>query len=262
MKKLLVLLAVIIVLAACGYTIPEITATTTVPPTHTPQASPSPYPTHTPYPTYTPLPTGTATPTNTPIPTGTATPIPTMVPLPTPFIRPLVYVIQPGDTLFDIANRYDVPADDIASINRLVNPNVIYAGQILIIPIPFGPSGSPRFERTYLIVSLSLQRLYVIQENQWTNVFIVSTGIPETPTPTGQFSVLTKNEYRDWVVGGGEVRVAYELVLNNGYTLSSVADRTYFGFPSSETGDVEMATEDAKWLFDYIPLGATVVIQP
>ncbi len=44
------------------------------------------------------------------------------------------YVIQPGDTLFGIARSFGVSVQSIAAANNIVNPNLIYAGQTLIIP--------------------------------------------------------------------------------------------------------------------------------
>jgi LysM repeat protein len=44
------------------------------------------------------------------------------------------YVIQPGDTLLRIAARFGVTVNSIIQVNNLANPNLIYAGQTLIIP--------------------------------------------------------------------------------------------------------------------------------
>ncbi len=49
--------------------------------------------------------------------------------------EPLVYVVQAGDTLGSIATEFDVPLQDIMTANGLTNPNIINAGQSLIIPI-------------------------------------------------------------------------------------------------------------------------------
>ena len=48
---------------------------------------------------------------------------------------PPVYVVQSGDTLGKIATEFDVPVADIMAANGLDNPNVINAGQSLIIPV-------------------------------------------------------------------------------------------------------------------------------
>lgn len=44
------------------------------------------------------------------------------------------YVVQPGDTLRIIANRFGTTIDAIVAANGIVNINVIYPGQVLIIP--------------------------------------------------------------------------------------------------------------------------------
>jgi LysM repeat protein len=44
------------------------------------------------------------------------------------------YIIQPGDTLAKIATRYGISWRDLAVANNISNPDLIYAGQILIIP--------------------------------------------------------------------------------------------------------------------------------
>jgi LysM repeat protein len=45
-----------------------------------------------------------------------------------------LYTVRQGDTLNSIARRYGWSASYLASVNRLSNPNLIYAGQILLIP--------------------------------------------------------------------------------------------------------------------------------
>lgn len=63
------------------------------------------------------------------------TPGPTDVPLEKENDRSnLVYVVQPGDTLFRIAQQYDVLVADLAQTNSISEPTLIYPGQQLIIP--------------------------------------------------------------------------------------------------------------------------------
>jgi LysM repeat protein len=49
-----------------------------------------------------------------------------------------VYVVQPGDTLLVIATRYSLTVDDLLRANNLNNPDFVFAGQRLIIPIGGG----------------------------------------------------------------------------------------------------------------------------
>jgi LysM repeat protein len=52
--------------------------------------------------------------------------------MPTP--TPIVYVVQPGDTLSSLALKFDVPAADIMAANRIQNADFLQAGVELIIP--------------------------------------------------------------------------------------------------------------------------------
>jgi murein DD-endopeptidase MepM/ murein hydrolase activator NlpD len=45
-----------------------------------------------------------------------------------------VYIVQEGDSLWDIAYRFHVSQSDLASANGIVNPNQITVGQPLVIP--------------------------------------------------------------------------------------------------------------------------------
>ena len=60
-------------------------------------------------------------------------------PKPTPDPKPpvqnyITYVIQPGDTLSEIAQRYGTSYQTLAALNQISNPNLIYAGQTIRIP--------------------------------------------------------------------------------------------------------------------------------
>ena len=49
----------------------------------------------------------------------------------------MTYVVQPGDTLFIIAQRFNTTVNIILSLNpQITNPNLIYPGQIIRIPTP------------------------------------------------------------------------------------------------------------------------------
>lgn len=53
------------------------------------------------------------------------------------------YVVVPGDTLSAIARRFGVTISELAQANRIVNPNLIYVGQTLVIPGVASPGGNP-----------------------------------------------------------------------------------------------------------------------
>lgn len=66
-------------------------------------------------------------------------------------IDTMVYVVQPGDTLFIIARRFGVTVAAILANNpQIFDPNLIFPGQIIGIPIP-GPPPPPVAGITYII---------------------------------------------------------------------------------------------------------------
>lgn len=52
----------------------------------------------------------------------------------------MTYVVMPGETLFIIARRFNTTVNAILAVNpQITNPNVIFAGQIIVIPVENPP---------------------------------------------------------------------------------------------------------------------------
>ncbi|MCM8748784.1 LysM peptidoglycan-binding domain-containing protein [Thermomicrobiaceae bacterium CFH 74404] len=106
-------------------------------------------------------PEATPTPSATPTPTSpvmleivTPTPGPAVNPSATPTAvpegnstpegsqpsgeTPTSYVVQPGDTLFGIAAKFNVDVQALIDANNISDPNTLQAGQVLVIPTPQG----------------------------------------------------------------------------------------------------------------------------
>ena len=62
---------------------------------------------------------------------------------------PTLHEVQPGENLFRIGLRYGVSIQALMQVNGITNPNLIFAGQVLIIPttsngeLVFGPIIEP-----------------------------------------------------------------------------------------------------------------------
>lgn len=114
----------------CDCPAPEIlVVTATFGATDTPIPLPSATDTASALPTFTP--TVILTTTATLSPTQTLTPLPSVTSTPTQ----IIYIVQTGDTLGDIALRFGVAVGAIQTLNNL-DTTMIYAGQILQIPGP------------------------------------------------------------------------------------------------------------------------------
>jgi murein DD-endopeptidase MepM/ murein hydrolase activator NlpD len=94
-----------------------------------------------------------------------------------------VYIVQSGDTLWSIAQRFGVSMDALAQANGITDPNQLLVGMRLVIPgldglsgvltttqIPFGESLASLSSR-YRIPSTLLIRL-----NKWTNPEFTAAG--------------------------------------------------------------------------------------
>lgn len=72
------------------------------------------------------------------------TPTPPPVPNPTPAPTPdyISYVVQHGDTLSGIAQRFGTTTGALAALNNISNPNLIYAGASIRVPENNSSSGT------------------------------------------------------------------------------------------------------------------------
>jgi len=79
------------------------------------------------------------------IPTNTVTPTPTLPATYTPIPGGVgghlyavstrsIHIVQPGDTLGELAKQYGVTVQAIVNANQIVNPNLIKVGDVLYIP--------------------------------------------------------------------------------------------------------------------------------
>ena len=70
------------------------------------------------------------------IQSATIAPLPTLDPTTVVPLEQSEYVVQVGDTLSDIANRFNISINTLVRLNQLTNPDVLYVGQILKLPGP------------------------------------------------------------------------------------------------------------------------------
>jgi LysM repeat protein len=56
---------------------------------------------------------------------------------------PLLHEVQPGETLFRIALQYNLPYALVAAANGITNPDLVFVGQVLVIPPPDFPINVP-----------------------------------------------------------------------------------------------------------------------
>jgi LysM repeat protein len=117
------------------------------------------------------------------------------------------HIVQPGDTLYSLARRYGTTVAAIMEANGLSNPDFIWVGQRLIIPLGVLPSPTPGCEVTHVVqrgeTLYAIARRYsttvaaIMEANglsdpdfiwvgQRLTIPVCSTSTPTaSPTPTG-----------------------------------------------------------------------------
>ncbi len=67
-----------------------------------------------------------------------------------PTAEGVIHIVQPGETLFGIAQQYGVPLDQLAQANEITNLSILRSGQRLLIPLSEGQA--PASERRIHVV--------------------------------------------------------------------------------------------------------------
>ena len=119
------------------------------------------------------------------------------------------------------------------------------------------PDGVGENER-WIDVNLTHQVTYAYEGSQLVNSFLVSTGTWQHPTVTGQYHIYVKYRYTDMSGPGYYLAdVPYVMYFYQGYGLHGTYWHSNFGTPMSH-GCVNLATEDAGWLFNWASVGTLV----
>jgi lipoprotein-anchoring transpeptidase ErfK/SrfK len=208
-----------------------------------------------------------------------------------PVERPSTYIVQPGDTLFRIAQQFGVSVHAMAVANSLPSVDSIFWGQLLAIPDeataaqydlqplpqsavaektvdlpeleePLTGTGGPydTGPGKVITVNLSTQTAYAFEDGVLLNEFVVSTGLPGTPTVTGTFSIYLKLDSQHMVGPDYDLPgVPWVMYFYQGYGLHGTYWHNNFGHPMSH-GCVNMKTPEAEWLYGWAPLGTPVVV--
>jgi len=110
----------------------------------------------------------------------------------------------------------------------------------------------------WIDIDLSQQRAYAYEGYTVVNTFVISTGTYLHPTVQGEFHIYVKYRYADMSGPGYYLPdVPYVMYFYEGYGLHGTYWHNNFGTPMSH-GCVNFRTEDAGWVYQFLPLGALV----
>lgn len=120
------------------------------------------------------------------------------------------------------------------------------------------PNGDP-----HMVINLSEQMAYAYKGSTLVKSFTVSTGKPTTPTDNGTFLVHTK--YQVQTMRGEDYvtpNVPWVTYYNQGEGFHGApwnSEGIASGTPKSH-GCTNMYVDDAKWVYDFLPIGAMVQV--
>jgi len=167
------------------------------------------------------------------------------------------YEVQPGDSLYVIANKFNTTVPLIKKINRL-NTDTIRVGQRLKISV----------SKFSVFVDKSDNTLVLSKDGAPLKTYTISTG-KDNCTPVGKFTIVEKSVKPPWYRPDGKLIMPdspeYELgerwmaLSVSGYGIHGTNDEKTIGGQVT-MGCVRMRNKDVIELFEVIPVGTEVEI--
>ena len=118
----------------------------------------------------------------------------------------------------------------------------------------------PMDDDRWIHVNLSLQQIYIYDGDVLVNTFIVSTGLPDTPTVTGEYRIYVKVPIQDMSGPGYYLPdVPWVMYFYDEYGFHGTYWHNNFGTPMSR-GCVNLTVDDAAWLYDWASVGTRVSV--
>jgi LysM repeat protein len=116
----------------------------------------------------------------------------------------------------------------------------------------------------WIDINIGKQTITAYEGPNAVKTVLVSTGIPVHPTPVGKYKIYSK--YSAFTMSGGTRGVDYYYLPNvpwtmffvGGYAIHGTYWHHNFGHPMSH-GCVNLSIADAKWFYDWAPIGTTVI---
>jgi LysM repeat protein len=184
---------------------------------------------------------------------------------------PRPYMVLRGDTLMSIAAKFGYPAWRLVEANPDIDIDRLQPGQEITIPTIDLLFPLPLIRDQRIVVDISEQHLYAYEGDTLVHDFIASTGIRSSPTITGTFQVLSKEEEAyasNWDLHMPHFVAVYESAPGFFNGIHGLPSRTGYqvlwenslGRPVS-FGCIVLGLEEAEIIYDWAELGALVEIR-
>ncbi len=177
-----------------------------------------------------------------------------------------IYVVQPGESLAEIAEANRTTIQALLLANGLPHENFVWAGQRLRIQTGPQPAAAtalaaaPSNGYRWIEVNLSNQTLTAWQGDTAVLHTYISSGTAATPTVTGRFRVGNKLSSQRMIGPGYDLPgVPWVMYFYGAYAIHGAYWHNNFGTPMSH-GCVNMSIGDAQMLYNWAPAGTEVYV--
>jgi hypothetical protein len=119
----------------------------------------------------------------------------------------------------------------------------------------------------WFVVDVTAKRMYAYEKNTLVRSFLVSAGAPATPTVIGKYKIYAKYASQDMSGANADgsryfqPAVPYVNYFYGGYAIHGNYWRSaeWFGNVNSSHGCVGINVEDSAWIYNWAPIGTTVI---
>lgn len=172
-------------------------------------------------------------------------------------------VLQAGTNGRSVTNQAEITAN----LTSAFSEKQAYSGEAKIADTKFKNKDLNSFSKWALVI-LSQQRLTAYEYAKPVKSFTISSGVPQYPSDVGVFKVWYKTAVQTMTGGslvGGDYYSLPNVHWNTYYNGDEAVHEAYwhnnFGTPMSH-GCLNSRLADAKWFYDFAPIGTTVVVLP
>ena len=188
--------------------------------------------------------------------------------------EPSADLVEPGDTMLDIAYRHRVGFEALSNLNPDVDTWIPVPGTVVRIPSQLIP---PEAVPEGLVINIPEMRLFDYTVDPAPLVLAVAVGDPEDPTPTGDFVIRDKRVDPVWNVPSSILKERPELraqvppgpsnplgnrwlrIGRTAYGIHGTNTRWSIGRESTH-GCVRLYPAEIERLFDRVPEGTRLQI--
>ncbi len=107
---------------------------------------------------------------------------------------PTEYIVQPGDQWISLSFKVGIPYWKLQEANPVLVRQGLIPGETLILPPRDGMLTLPVVPEKRIVIDISEQRMWVYQDQGLIHEYVISTGIPDSPTLPGVFQVSSHYE--------------------------------------------------------------------